>query len=194
MNIRKQIPIVILALLFILLVLYVTIYKTSTLDQDITSYFRSIQTPIGITVMRGISLLAAYPFLAAATIIIGYYLYVKKRRQEMKLFIITMASGAATDLILKVIFQRTRPLNPFEINLSFPSGHAVMSLVLFGMIIYMYKDRSKWVYLFALIPLLVGLSRLYLAVHWFTDVIGGFVVGGLILYITVSVLPKKNTT
>jgi hypothetical protein len=88
---------------------------------------------------------------------------------------------------LKAVFKQPRPfhLEPSigiisERNFGLPSGHAQMSLTLWGIIASW--GRRKWLYgIAALISLLVGLSRLYLGVHFHTDLLAGWFLGGLVL-------------
>lgn len=104
-------------------------------------------------------------------------------------------------LVLKNIFSRGRPI---DINLieetgySFPSGHSLTSIAFYGFIIYLiYKSKlnrkSKIIFitLFILLILVTGISRVYLGVHYFTDVLGGFTLGISYLIIYTTIVGKK---
>ena len=102
--------------------------------------------------------------------------------------------------VLKLIFARIRPnINPMvmETSYSFPSGHSMACIVLYGFIIYLvynHVDRKSVKYgiilLLSILIILVGFSRIYLGVHYFSDVIGGFVFGILYLFVYINVMKK----
>jgi undecaprenyl-diphosphatase len=80
-----------------------------------------------------------------------------------------------------------------ENSQSFPSGHSAIAMAFFGFITYYFiyhvtgKDKKTLVLLFgALLIALVGFSRLYLGVHFLSDVIGGFLIGGLWLIVSIT--------
>jgi undecaprenyl-diphosphatase len=97
----------------------------------------------------------------------------------------------------KLIFHRARPSDVGfyeETNFSFPSGHSTTAMVLFGMITYFLMRNSRnqrqrllFFFIGLLIVLLVGFSRIYLGVHFLSDVLGGYLLGAtwMILGITV---------
>jgi len=120
-------------------------------------------------------------FLLIPTIWLGF-----SWRWGVRLFYLIITS-ALTNFLLKNYFQLTRPLSDLPdlalIHLksfSFPSGAAQNSFVLAGLLIY--AIRSKWaVILGVCYALLMGFSRLYLGVHYPTDILGGFFVGLILL-------------
>ena len=104
--------------------------------------------------------------------------------------------------LLKFFFQRHRPLTPLlseAKGLSFPSGHAMMSLTFYGLLAYMaWKNvenvatRIILVGGLLLLILCIGLSRIYLRVHYASDVIAGFSLGIMWLVICSYVLNKME--
>jgi undecaprenyl-diphosphatase len=127
--------------------------------------------------------------LAAAAVFL-----VRGWRRGALLVLVTLAGGGVLDLGLKVLFARARPETFFDYypaptSFSFPSGHALTATCFFGGIAVLVSHRMEsrmgqilvWLVAIALI-LLVGISRIYLGVHYPTDVIGGFAVG--IIWVT----------
>lgn len=100
------------------------------------------------------------------------------------------------NILLKLIFMRDRPYDLMiitESGYSFPSGHAMASLGFYGFIIYLLwhfniTKRMKILFsiMLSILILLIGMSRIYLGVHYASDVLAGYMVSGayLILYIT----------
>lgn len=118
------------------------------------------------------------------------WLWVKKRRVDLAMWLMVVQLGSwALNPSLKASFDRVRPdLFPkrgwFGWT-SFPSGHAIASIsVLFTLAIMLHRERGwKWPYLVAAIVASgSAYSRIYLAVHWPTDVIGGLIVGAVWLW------------
>lgn len=132
-------------------------------------------------------------------------MFIKNRRIGLSIAI-NLASVGLINHILKEIIQRPRPPIEFrmvqESSYSFPSGHAMASLAFYGLIIYYLSRYTKnnkirnisFVGLSVLI-FLIGISRIYLGVHYASDVLAGFLVSiaYLVIYITlVFKLIEKN--
>jgi undecaprenyl-diphosphatase len=121
-----------------------------------------------------------------------------KKWWETLFFIVAVSGSSLFNLLLKLIFQRTRPsIHPLiiETGYSFPSGHSMVSFVLYGMITYFlvlfYVKRFAkiiTILFFSLLVLLIGVSRIYLGVHYPSDVLAGFAVGGTWLIICLIIL------
>ncbi|MDX2374473.1 phosphatase PAP2 family protein [Psychrobacter sp. PP-21] len=112
------------------------------------------------------------------------------------LLISTIGSTAFT-FINKMVFQRARPIDILlqEHTYSFPSGHATISIALYGFLAYMmirfsqsFVRQVRILSLALLLFLLIGLSRIVLNEHYLSDVIGGFLVGSLWLIIAISIM------
>lgn len=142
--------------------------------------------------------------LGGAFIVIGItifiLLYFKNKKYALYMSI-NLISITVLQVLLKNIFARERPI---DINLieetgySFPSGHSLTAFAFYGFIIYLiYKsninNRSKKIFitLFSLFIFVVGLSRVYLGVHFFTDVVGAFTFSLAYLIIYTSIIGKK---
>ena len=102
--------------------------------------------------------------------------------------------------MLKNAFQRGRPIDSIieESGYSFPSGHSMVSMAFYGFLIYLvYKSNIKYkgliIGLLSVLIVLIGISRIYLGVHYPTDVIGGFTLSlsYLLLFIDIT---KPNFT
>ncbi len=124
---------------------------------------------------------------------IGMALILAMRRHFLQLagWATALLGGGALDYLLKQVFQRPRPASAMDfltsVSWSFPSGHSMGSLIGYGMLAYLIsvefttsKEARRWtITLCALLVLAIGLSRLYLGVHYVSDVLAGFCAGGL---------------
>ena len=103
--------------------------------------------------------------------------------------------------LLKRVIRRPRPIDIAlieETGYSFPSGHSMVAFAFYGLIIYLiYKSKLNiklkilFIVLLSLLILGIGLSRIYLGVHYVTDVLGGYILGLLSLIIFIELIYKK---
>ncbi len=104
------------------------------------------------------------------------------------------------NFLLKQLFQRTRPLDFFLVEqsgLSYPSGHSMVTMSLYLTIAYLITKnqddikKRRYIYLLAfLMILLMGISRIYLGVHWPTDVLGGYIMGYVFYNINLKIMKE----
>jgi membrane-associated phospholipid phosphatase len=168
-------------------------------DHRVFDYLQDHVTSRNNDIMLFITYLGRHEFLIPANLIlIGYYLFVKKHRwYSIKIPAIAISSLLLM-FILKNIFGRERPLVPLleeAKGLSFPSGHALMSVTFYGLLIYIVwrevKDPAlKWALIVALLLLihLIAFSRIYLRVHYTTDVVAGLAMGFIWLVFSLKAL------
>lgn len=183
------------AYLVVFLIRKVFIHREESFDQNVFTFFNQLISPASTEFMQFFTLFGSHYFLVPANLLlIAYSLFIKKDTW----FTIKTTAVAFSSLILmfslKRLFNRTRPLEPLLKNvdgLSFPSGHAFMSFTFFGLLIFMVYHRTKNVPLkiglisfFLCMSLIVGISRIYLRVHYATDVLAGFAMG--IIWLTLS--------
>lgn len=137
---------------------------------------------------RDFTALGGVGVLSFITLASAGFLFLKRKNRSAVFLLAAVAIGLALSFLLKSGFDRPRPdLVPHESNVytaSFPSGHAMMSAVTYltlGMLLARHQPRrglKAYLILLALIiTLAVGLSRIYLGVHWPTDVLAGWSLG-----------------
>ena len=159
--------------------------ETRHFDDVTRAAVHTLASPALTTAMRGISFLGSTLFLTAATILMVAWFALRKWGREAKLFAITMIGASVLNTTLKLAFGRPRPVPFFNLTppetYSFPSGHALASCCFFAGLAAILSGRvtSRRVrtivrIVAAIMFLLIGLSRIYLGVHYTTDVIAGF--------------------
>ncbi len=146
-----------------------------------------------------ISSLAGRNFLIVASAALIIYLLYKKEHKKAIVFLTAYLGGIALNKILKELFQVPRPsdaLIPIQ-GYSFPSGHAMSAVIFYSLLVFMFYKKiqnkiARIIFIVAngLIILLVGLSRVMLKVHTIYDVVGGYVIGLLWLFIIYKILEK----
>lgn len=162
--------------------------ETLAFDEAVRRSVHSIASPLITSFFIGISFLGSPGFLIGlGVIVIGLFLYFGWKRAEL-LFLVTMAGEIVLDLILKNTYARPRPEPFFDYVLpssfSFPSGHALGSFCFYGILAWIITSRINNTALIwsiraaaAVLVLLIGVSRIYLGVHYPTDVLAGFITG-----------------
>lgn len=159
-------------------------------DKMAFGFMDSINSPAITKFMIFMSFLGDAPFITGAAItLIIYFLFIKKHRwYSVKVPVIAVGS-ISLNLLTKSFFHRERPLIKHLVEasgLSFPSGHSMVSASFYGLLIYLswHNIENRVLHylisgLLVLTILLIGCSRVYLHVHYATDVMAGFSAGFL---------------
>jgi undecaprenyl-diphosphatase len=120
-----------------------------------------------------------------------------RHRWEVAALALCLGGGTALNLLLKSAFQRSRPELQIvtETGYSFPSGHAMVSLCFYGMVAFLImRNLAVWRLRLAvmtvavLLNVAIGISRIYLGVHYATDVVAGYAAGSMWLSLCISLL------
>jgi membrane-associated phospholipid phosphatase len=159
-------------------------------DRATATYLHSLATPPLTTFFLVVTALGSVETVVLLGVIVAGVL--ARRRQWLYLgtWITAVGGSAVLNHLLKDLFARPRPFfeHPLllETSYSFPSGHAMDSFVVYGMLAYFavlalksWRARTAVVFGAALLVLLIGFSRMYLGVHYFSDVVAGYAAGGV---------------
>ena len=192
---KKIILLIITCILFTLLSILTLNNKLITLDNLTHNFILSIRCNNLTNILKIITNTATSYTLIILTIILLIFIKNKKIPTSIA---INLTLSFITNEIAKNIFTRTRPLGINlieETSYSYPSGHSMVGLAYYGFLIYLINKyiknkKIKNIFSITLILniLLVGFSRIYLGVHYLTDVIGGFLLGTIFLIIYTSII------
>ena len=178
-----------LVFIFILLEIFYNGFLVR-LDPIVNSFMPNIKNDFLTNLSIAVSFIFDIKSVIIISLILSVYLWVKFSKKDSIFFIFTVGLNGGVLYILKELIQRARPLNLLvaENSFAFPSAHAATAIVFFGLLIYLISKKSELRSL-KLISLVISIfmilficfTRLYLNVHWFSDVLGGIAVGLFIL-------------
>lgn len=145
------------------------------------------ETPLRNSVMLFITFLGNYQFLVPANLLLILFFILRKKKNLAWLVFFIAITGLGLKLLLKALFARPRPDDPIIEginNFGYPSGHALMAVAFYGLIALLNTEIFSAVFcrrvlciICILLILLIGFSRLYLRVHYPTDVLAGYCLG-----------------
>ncbi|CAN5332721.1 phosphatase PAP2 family protein [soil metagenome] len=173
---------------------------TARFDDSIRAFVHTFASPVLTKVMQLASFLGSTLFLVLFGITVFGIFYYFKRRRAAVLFAIATIGATILLVSLKLAFRRVRPEPFFDTILpasfSFPSRHSLASFCFYLALAAIVSNRIKnlgfkiliWIFSAALV-LLIGISRIYLGVHYSSDVVAGFVIG-FIWVITIAVADR----
>jgi membrane-associated phospholipid phosphatase len=171
-------------------------------DLAVTRFCQALANPVVTLIMRIVSYIL-YDWKAAALTALGAILiYWRIGRREAALLAGSTLLSLFSNL-LKILIERPRPTSDLvhvlvnEPDYSFPSSHACLSMLLYGILIYILRRRLKpgllQTVISGLLAFLIGVTgvaRVYLGAHWYSDVIGGYLYGGFFLTLLIFIFER----
>lgn len=180
-------------IIFGIIAYFVINYQTGDFDSFVYNVITFFKTDYFTGFYKFITFFASEVMILLVSLVL---IIVFKNKKYGAFALLNAISILILNILLKLIFMRDRPYDLMiitESGYSFPSGHAMASLGFYGFIIYLLwhfniTKRMKILFsiMLSILILLIGMSRIYLGVHYASDVLAGYMVSGayLILYIT----------
>lgn len=187
-------------IIFIYAIRMVFIKENSAFDENA---FKAI-TPLinrGLTsFMVAVTFLGKHDLLIPLNFILIFFFIYRKQKWFATRIAALSLSSVLLMFTLKLFFQRARPDLPVIGDVggySFPSGHALMSVVFYGLFIHMiwHEVKTKWfrivlIVILSILIVLIAFSRVYLRVHYASDVIAGIAVGFIWLVLSLNIIQR----
>jgi undecaprenyl-diphosphatase len=180
-----------LTFLFIVLVMLIKTKDINEFDTSIGKGMYTLHDQSLILVLEWIGMLGStVGIIAILFLSMLLFIIIRKNFVAAAILFLSVLIGNVGNKVLKAIVERERPSFPehIEDSFSFPSGHVMVGLLLFGMSAYYVVKASQTkkmkkivITSTSVLLIFIGFSRLVEGEHFFTDVIGGFVAGGLVL-------------
>jgi undecaprenyl-diphosphatase len=182
---------------FSLISLFISDQKINQFDHQVIDYIQGLES-IGLTrTMKFFTTIGSAPVVIGLSILLLFFLYkVLHHRLELILFIGTVMGSAILNELLKQFFHRVRPNLHRLIEVggfSFPSGHAMNAFTVYGVVSFLLWRHipNRWgrvllIFVSVGMILSIGISRIYLGVHYPSDIIGGYFASGF--WLTTAIL------
>lgn len=161
--------------------------------ESLASAFRNL--PL-VNIFIWITMFGKAQIIVLFTLGASAILWLKNYKNFLLPLWVTVIGSEAFVYLGKILVHRSRPAESvyFESSFSFPSGHATAAAALFGFLLYFcwkiidsWKRRLQLSFIIIALIALIGFSRIYLGVHYLSDVLAGFLLGGLWLLIGISI-------
>jgi undecaprenyl-diphosphatase len=187
-------------IIFIYAARMVFVQQRSDFDENVFNLIRPYIEPGLTKFMLFITFLGKHNLLIPLNfILILFFIYRKEKWFAARIAALSLSSLLLM-FILKFYFQRERPLLPVigeAKGFSFPSGHALISVVFYGLFIHMiwHEVKTRWlrallICILSILILLIAFSRIYLRVHYASDVIAGLAVGFIWLVLALRIIQR----
>lgn len=175
-------------------------HESGGFDSAVRGWFLAHRTPFGETFFAWVTRIGATAPVIVVAILIGAWLWKSRGRGVGGSVIFAPAAAVAIYDIGKLIYARARPAGATAAGIftySFPSGHATTAAAVVVTAAYvLWRERllprNLAIAIGVLVPLLIGVSRVYLDVHWATDVLGGWSIGIVIFGLCAAAYERER--
>ena len=185
-------------LLFLFIWLNLESLRSQNFEHDVSNFIQSFRNDALTSYMKFVTHVGDLFGYIAIILILGIILLLKRRFDLVIQIVSVVVSSALLNLVLKSLIDRPRPYGVALVKVnfhSFPSGHATSAIVFYGLMIYFIFKLTKNLslkllssFFCILIILLIGISRIYLGVHYPTDVLAGYSFGFFYLLVTLIII------
>lgn len=188
-NKKYYIPFTLLVLFIINSILVIN-NKFTNIDDSVHNFVMRFYSEMTTKFMKVFTFLGSTPFIILLCVLVFVILIYKKQKEYAYKCVGILVISTLINNIVKVIVRRSRPeyITVVENTFSYPSGHTMASVTLYGFLIYfILKSKISKTYkiifsvILGIIPVLVGISRIYLGAHYFSDVFGGALLSIMLL-------------
>ena len=189
---------------FALLLVLVWNGETNTIDMALRNWALSFNTPTTVTIWEGVSFMGSVGALGSLTFLTMGLFAMRRSWQAVRQIAFAMGGAVGLDTIVKWIVRRPRPdevyAHTMPVSYSFPSGHALYSLTFYISIAiimnrYTQGNQTKTIWSAAVLMFtLIGTSRIFLGVHYGSDVLGGYLIAAVWLIFLAGAIPSDHSS
>lgn len=198
---KKNIIIIILSVLFIALCVLVKLDLLSNIDESVYKLITYNMNGTTTKIYKIITFFGSTKFMVGLCVLLLVLFIILKKNIYGYIISGTLIFSTIMNNVIKVIIRRERPIHMIvkETTFSFPSGHTMASVSMYGILIYLInktnmnkKLKIVLSIILGLIPLMVATSRIYLGAHYFSDILGAIILSTIVLLITTKFIEDKK--
>lgn len=198
---KKNIIIIVLSLLFIVLCILVKLDLLSNIDESVYKFITSNMNNTTTNIYKVITFFGSTIFMVGLCVLLLVLFIILKKNIYGYIISGTLIFSTIMNNVIKVIIRRERPIYMIvrETTFSFPSGHTMASVSMYGILIYLINKSNTnkklkiiLSIILGMIPLMVATSRIYLGAHYFSDILGAIMLATIVLLISTKYIKDKK--
>lgn len=198
---KKNIIIIVLSLLFVILCILVKLDLLSNIDESVYKFITSNMNDTTTNIYKVITFFGSTIFMVGLCVLLLVLFIILKKNIYGYIISGTLIFSTIMNNVIKVIIRRERPIYMIvrETTFSFPSGHTMASVSMYGILIYLINKSNMnkklkiiLSIIIGMIPLMVATSRIYLGAHYFSDILGAIMLATIVLLISTKYIKDKK--